>query len=706
MANIIKLQGCSPDPLAHYLKALGVMRLVAEQADADVKGFWQNDRFFIETKLTQQELVDFFLYKYCPTPIVAPWNGGSGFYPNDNQNAIRAVRLSKSQRFSQYREVIEAGSVVLMKFKGERPGKEKKYEFLKCCRNEFPEAGLKWLDAAIVLTDNGEKYPSILGTGGNDGRLDFTNNFMQRLVELIDVNAGNPIDNCESYLKEALFTSELETKKQNSPIGQFSPGNTGGVNSTRGFYGASLINPWDYILMIEGTLMFASACSRKLNPESASTIVSPFIVETVAAGYASASLADEGGARGELWAPLWEKPSNIRELSYIFAEGRAEVGKRLARNGLDFARATATLGIHRGISSFQRFSFQERNGMAYFAIPLKRIITKRNERVDLLSGIDRWLTKFIGLRKQDTTPGAIKRVFNNLDDAILDLCQQNDPGHLQAVLIQLGRCEKAFSKSVKWVVEKGIEPLQGLSFEWVKLSYTNTPEFRLACSLASMSGEFRGEFVPVRMNLEPVNFDKFFRFNYIKEGSVKVVWHDGDFIDVLNKIFARRLIDAEKSGSGKLNENARTTADLDDIMKFINGETDDALLSDLLWGLSLIDWSGKEQKILPERDDFEEVKPEALYALMKLCFMKRPDGETSIPLAPAIHRYGSIGNGEEASKLAARRLRSSDMPPAVQRILLAGDKVRRMAAALLFPLNERDWHRLADAVLRPEEQQV
>lgn len=706
MANLIKLKGCSPEPLAHYLKALGIMRLVAEQADPDVKGFWKNDCFFIETKLTQQELVDFFLYKYCPTPIVAPWNGGSGFFPKDNQDAIKAIEQSKSQRFSQYKQVIGAGRLVLLKFKNERPQKEVKYEFLKCCRNQFPECGLKWLDAAVVLTDDGEKYPSILGTGGNDGRLDFTNNFMQRLVELIDVSTGNPLNDSSSYIKEALFTSDIETKKQNSPIGQFFPGNVGGVNATRGFEGCSLINPWDYILMIEGALMFASACSRKLNPESASTIVSPFLVETVAAGYASASLEDESGTRGELWAPLWEKPSTLRELDYVFAEGRAEVGKRLARNGLDFARATSTLGVHRGITAFQRFSFQERNGMAYFAIPLKRIFTRRNERVDLLSEIDRWLTRFIGFRKQDTTPGAIKRVLNNLDDAILDLCEQNDPEHLQAVLIQLGRCEQMFSKSLNWVDEKRIDPLQGLSFEWVKLSYTNTPEFRLACSLASLSGQFGSEFVPVRMNLEPVKMDKFLRFVYIKEGSVKVVWHDGDFIDVLNKIFARRLIDAEKSGSGELKEYAKIKADLDDVMKFINGETDDALLSDLLWGLSLVDWSGKDQKALPERDDFEEVKPEALYALMKLCFMKEPDEETSIPLVPAIHRYASIGNGEEASKLAVRRLRSSNKPPAVQKILLAGDKVRRMAAALLFPLSGRDWQRLADAVLRPEEQQV
>jgi len=33
MMHIHDLNGCAPVPLAHYLKALGILRLVAEQAD-------------------------------------------------------------------------------------------------------------------------------------------------------------------------------------------------------------------------------------------------------------------------------------------------------------------------------------------------------------------------------------------------------------------------------------------------------------------------------------------------------------------------------------------------------------------------------------------------------------------------------------------------------------------------------------------------
>src|SRR5262245_56285990 len=82
------LDGCRPVPLAQYLKGLGILRLVAEQADPEARGAWRHDRFELHTRLDRQALESFFLQSYHPTPILAPWNGGSGFYPGDNKEAI------------------------------------------------------------------------------------------------------------------------------------------------------------------------------------------------------------------------------------------------------------------------------------------------------------------------------------------------------------------------------------------------------------------------------------------------------------------------------------------------------------------------------------------------------------------------------------------------------------------------------------------
>ena len=80
MIHVHQLDGCAPAPLAHYLKALGILRLVAEQADSGARGWWDEDRFRLATKLTREQLEAFFLHDYQPTPLVSPWNKGAGFF--------------------------------------------------------------------------------------------------------------------------------------------------------------------------------------------------------------------------------------------------------------------------------------------------------------------------------------------------------------------------------------------------------------------------------------------------------------------------------------------------------------------------------------------------------------------------------------------------------------------------------------------------
>ena len=57
------LPGCTPTPLASYLKALAVLRLVAEVGadeggDPYATGFWRDDVFVLRTQLTAEQLGD------------------------------------------------------------------------------------------------------------------------------------------------------------------------------------------------------------------------------------------------------------------------------------------------------------------------------------------------------------------------------------------------------------------------------------------------------------------------------------------------------------------------------------------------------------------------------------------------------------------------------------------------------------------------
>ncbi|HSH27329.1 MAG TPA: type I-U CRISPR-associated protein Csx17, partial [Wenzhouxiangella sp.] len=362
--NQIALDGCNPLPLSAYLKALGVLRLVAEQIDEEARGFWREDRFILITRLSASELRNFLLRRYRPTPVLAPWNGGSGFYPKDNQAGIQPIEDGAAVRLDRMRNSIDVIRKTLTAMRlDKRPDKDDKTALINALRNELPDPALAWLDAAILLSGENPKYPPLLGTGGNDGRLDFTNNFMQRLVDVIDPDSGEPMAIAGSWLDGALFGHAIP-QLTSAAIGQFAPGNAGGPNSAAGFEGGALINPWDFILMIEGALMFAATATRRLESARPGTLSYPFTVRATGAGSGASALADEADSRAEVWLPLWSVPCTLPELRTLFSEGRATLGRQPARDGLDFVRAISKLGVDRGLEGFQRYTFVMRSGKA------------------------------------------------------------------------------------------------------------------------------------------------------------------------------------------------------------------------------------------------------------------------------------------------------------------------------------------------------
>ncbi len=711
------LSGCAPIPLAHYLKALGILRLVAEspQGDGNATAFWKKDQFHLASRLGRAELLAFFLRHYQPTAIAAPWNGGSGFYPNDNQAAINAIAGSGCERFKLFQEGIQAArqAVSALNLTEKPEVKIAKPKLLNLCRNTFPDHALAWLDAVFVLGRDGPDFPPLLGTGGNDGRLDFTNNFMQRAVQLIDPVGGGPAAGSEAWLSSALFGEAAPGSTTRAPIGQFHPGAAGGANATSGFDAPSAANPWDYLLMIEGTLLFAAASVKRLESGEEGALAYPFCVRQAGVGYASAAAADEKEARCEMWLPLWEKPATLAELAFTFGEGRAQVGGRPARHGIDFARAAVSLGVDRGIAAFQRYGFQVRNGLAYFATPLERFAVRPNARADLLSDIDHWhdrLRRKAGPKDNPNAPASVARALNQLERAVLELCHNESPEALLGVLAALGQAEQALATSAKWAKDPaiGIQPLSGLRPGWLTAVGGSQAEFRLAACLAGTRGGLGRENLWFRQHLEPVEIGLSGSRSWAKWSAVPgndVAWRNGGLTETLNRILARRIIRAEQAGVAGWPDWSPTPARLEDISAFIEGRTDDALLAELLLGLSLIDWHQVEPGLL-EAPASAGVAPSALYALLRLCLRRASAGEEPIPLVPAIHNRARHGGGQAASGLAARRLRASGRAPLIDALPVGGEVARRTAAALIFPIRQSDFSRLEQLILKPSTNQT
>ena len=119
----LTLDGCAPTPLASYLKALGILRLISSDAnhvsrraaDPKARGWWENERFHLRTR-SRDALCRFFLDDYAPSPIIAPWNGRAGFLEGDagadssraGAELMNAIQCSTCPRFRNMRQTIES----------------------------------------------------------------------------------------------------------------------------------------------------------------------------------------------------------------------------------------------------------------------------------------------------------------------------------------------------------------------------------------------------------------------------------------------------------------------------------------------------------------------------------------------------------------------------------------------------------------------
>src|ERR1035438_3266029 len=225
----IKLDACTSTPFGCYLKSLGILRLVAEQADPAARGWWDGDTFTLESKLSPEELLWFFLDRYEPTPIVAPWNGGSGFYPNDNQEGIASIAGASGGRLAEYRNTISACRAFPEVQSGKSVDEDgRRTALLRRCRRQLCDRAVEWLDAAVgIAADGSRSFAPVLGTGGNEGRLDYTNNFMSRIAGLLI--APDPKTAVRELLANALF-GDRTTALQPGVAGQYDPGRAGGAN--------------------------------------------------------------------------------------------------------------------------------------------------------------------------------------------------------------------------------------------------------------------------------------------------------------------------------------------------------------------------------------------------------------------------------------------------------------------------------------------
>lgn len=666
--HVLELRGCTPEPLGNYLKGLGVFRIIAEQGDPQARAWWKDGVLVLHTKWSRDAIVAFFLdgfgdvqakedRVYSPTPIFAPWGGRPGFFADSDPKAKELVQKLTNASATRWeaakrivcitKNLVEQRTAVVtenrkpvtkrwfdLKQKGKSANQRAqiKDDIVAAMRTAWEATGVDWFDACMALGERSQ-FGFLYGTGGNEGSADITNNFWEMIDEAIGI-PGTP-DHvqvrsdkqiCSSLFGEPRYGGTKTTAGQHFPLA------AGSANCGQGFEGAASANPWDFILMMEGAVLFAGATTKRLSQLGKGKAAFPFMLNYLTTDEPTASLSEEQSkdakvvrCRSEFWMPLWSSPTSLAGIRALLMEGRLQRSSGgQTEHSLHAMEAIKSLGVSRGIDTFHRVALFERRGKSsYLASSLGFHPTSRSSAplALLLAELDSFRQQvYRNLREGPGIPERVMRARQQFHSAVAKLLEHDEystitvSDAMRGVLVAASNIER----QVVLLKDRSklLTPSRALKSAWVECGDDGN-EYRLARAIAGITawGEKTtdGRSVPVvesiRVNLLPVaRRGKSWLWD---DTSHSAVWSRGAPIAVnLATVLRRRLIDAQKGSGDGLPLWSSYGAGFGDLLAFWHGEIDEDRLTDLIHGLALVDASTWEQSSVDRRQTRAEPTPD------------------------------------------------------------------------------------------------
>lgn len=501
-----------------------------------------------------------------------------------------------------------------------------------------------------------------------------------------------------------------------------------------GFFADPAVNPWEFVLMLEGAVALVAGMSRR-GEVGRARVSSPFWVEAASAGFGSASEL-EGSPRGEQWLPLWAHPLEYGELVELIREGRAQVGRLQTTRAGDLVRAAARLGLARGIESLQRFAYLERNGQSNLAVSAGRFrVASRSHQV-LLEEVAPWIDRLVWharRTKDNNVPLSLGTVARRAQEALFAVCRHDaTPTEWRELLVALGEAEFALLRSGKNPARR---PLPRLSWGWIAAADDGTPHgrtaLRLALSLSSqhrppdkdgtaIRDSIRRHFLPlVESNRDWPRFHLDDRGRAERDPELVCVGRDlvTDAIALVRRrsIWARTS-DPERDRAPQLPLWAAGSceATLEEIGAWVRGEVCDDAVYALARPLLALDWGKINKNRLGSTlsTKYDGVA-EPLHMLLRLAHLPfdvpiegsngGPEVSVTVRLDPEPLRRLAAGDLDGALRVVVRRLGASGLRPVFRRGVARSGLARRLAASMAFPISRADGARAARLVCKPYE---
>ncbi len=680
------LTGCRSTPLLSYLKALGIARLL-HRVDPSVRLWWGRDGFArLRTVLNQDALLRYFIEEYEPSPIVSPWNLESGFFPGKFGDALHGVETSATPRLLEIRQAIESGRAALTeRHLVHAPKGADKDEFIEAWRAGCPESCLEWLDAAWGLTDEKPRPNPLLVSGGVDSRFEFARNFVERLEDCLPQLFVPQAETNRSteLLVYALFDRDT-TRLDVVAVGMFAPGRNGLPNSSSSSSPQSISSPWDYVLLLEGSLAFAGGVARHLGSVVASF---PFAFKGSAVRGRGADTENPDKLKGEAWLPIWHLPAPWGSVRRLLAEGRAQDGRGQSRTGRNLVRALADLGVERGIASFERTLIAQRNGQSSTAVSLGRVDVRSVPGVGVMRAADQWLATARGFSSSNVraTVDVVDRAAYAAASASAGASLEEWLRALADLQIAVGGRAGVRDRSAR----SHVAPLARLPWDLV-LALGSSAEVRLARTLAAI-GRGAGQ-SGLRALIEPVEVRAggWFQWSQNVRGASAA-----SLRQPLATMARLAQIGAAQG------EEWKGGASLDDALVFLSGRLDDRRLMQLAFALTLC-----VPAPLPEGGNVTSASGvDRLYAVCRLATVPTSVEGREHPRPPARDVIPALAAGrpERALRAAVRHLRSAGRTPLTSLVDVTSTRehARRVAAALAIPLRSPDLEQLGRVVFVP-----
>ncbi|MEP9417649.1 type I-U CRISPR-associated protein Csx17 [Gordonia sp. VNQ95] len=694
--------------LQRSLAALGLVRVLAEQRDPDLRSRIDGDDLVIDT--TVDDIARWLVDDYRPRPVLSPWNGGSGFGEKDkNQraNLDALIAFPDQDRVAALREAVSIVDTLL-----ERAAIDTwdKRDMVREIGNTCPDEMLPWLrSAVVVLASDDLAFPPLLGSGGNDGRLEFSSNYHQRLLDVLPTDARAERRSL-GWAEDALAGTSREQLVKAS-VGQFDPGTAGTPNSSA--YGAApgMVNPWLFVLMVEGATLFEAAPARRISSQSSMDkgTAMTFMTRGASAGFSSGS--DGEDIRGEVWLPWWNRWLRWPAVRRIFVEGRATWrGKTATRSG-EMYLAVGTRGVSAAVSEFDRFSIAKRNGLAFSAIRADAVAVADDHLLRVVALVEDWPQRLTG---RTGLPGTVTDELRRFDSARVELARTRNSAEqvdkLRTLLRSLTRLEMAVgrSRTVKEFVwpratkrGSGWEMLRILNDAQLLADMVDDPEFRVALGLASLRLRWRGgRWVGVRDLLLPVA---------VVPDAARPAWTDGSDIagygvrplsSVMTDVLSRLAIEASAADDGDDGMGSSVSGvampisalvPLAHLHWFADGHLSDDAIARWFDALLALDWSGEHFGFDSSRS--EEVVPVPALGLLGLL-----RNGVAAPVSKTNSRGGP--SDEQAKGLTAEILGALVGGNVDRAVLLTRQRMHEAGHTAVGTTPSRvDPHRIATAIL-------